>query len=363
MPETSDRGVRCCAAHFLHQHKSECRYANRTRGEVRYLLRYIYDRHEFVRFDSCHGDFEAVTELGQPFARYFNSQKEVLDSLRSAVESFCCHNYGVFVHGRAIGRTVVPTVTISPTKGDPLAHHTLLICTAAGYYPQGVNIKWLKNGQEQTAGVGYAEELQNADWAYQYQAMLETVPQRGDLYACQVEHSSQKEPITVQWGQSCASRKAWLKGRERPDARRCQNLTLPMTGTREAKQVAPPVAADARCQGLVTAVCAVVEGAPHIYDRQEFLRFDSRRGDYEALTELGQPTARYFNSKKGWMDYERGQVDALCRLYEALTELGQPTARYFNSKKGWMDYERGQVDALCRLNYGVFVRGRAIGRT
>ncbi|XP_015279071.1 PREDICTED: H-2 class II histocompatibility antigen, E-S beta chain-like isoform X2 [Gekko japonicus] len=187
------------AAHCLFQVKSECRFADGTRGEVRFLDRHIYDRQEFLRFDSRRGDYEALTELGQPTARYFNSKKGWMDYERGQVDALCRLNYGVFVRGRAIGRTVVPTVTISPSKGDPLAHHTLLICTAAGYYPQGVKIKWLRNGQEQTAGVGYAEELQNADWTYQYQAMLETVPQWGDLYACQVEHSSRKEPITVQW--------------------------------------------------------------------------------------------------------------------------------------------------------------------
>ncbi|KAL8213592.1 UNVERIFIED_CONTAM: hypothetical protein K2H54_067031 [Gekko kuhli] len=211
------RAKRFDAAHFLHQGKTECHYANGTAGEVRLLQRYIYDRQEFVRFDSRRGEFEAVSELCKEWAPYWNSRKEILDDVRASVDSFCRHNYGVLhgvpIMGRKGGRqhgdfslkgaigllAAEPTVTISPTKGDPLAHHALLVCTAAGYYPLGVKITWLKNGQEQTEGVGYAEELQNADWTYQYQVMLETLPQRGDLYACQVEHSSLKEPITVQW--------------------------------------------------------------------------------------------------------------------------------------------------------------------
>ncbi|KAL8213591.1 UNVERIFIED_CONTAM: hypothetical protein K2H54_067027 [Gekko kuhli] len=187
------------AAHFLAQYRTECRFANGTAGEVRYLYRDIYDRQETARFDSRRGDFEALTELGEPDARYFNSRKDVMDHLRAQVDSVCRPNYRTAQAAQVVGRTVEPTVTISPTKGDPLAHHTLLICTAAGYYPQEVQIKWLKNGQEQTAGVGYAEELQNADWTYQYQVMLETLPQWGDIYTCLVEHRSLKEPITKQW--------------------------------------------------------------------------------------------------------------------------------------------------------------------
>ncbi|KAL8213560.1 UNVERIFIED_CONTAM: hypothetical protein K2H54_066818 [Gekko kuhli] len=186
-------------AHFLAQDKQECGFANGTGGEVRFVYRLFYDRQGCFSFDSRRGLYEALSELCKADVDAFNRDPQRLAYYRGSVERFCRHNYPVMEKGQVVGRTVAPTVKISPTKGDPLAHHTLLICTAAGYYPQEVKIKWLKNGQEQRAGVGYADELQNADWTYQYQVMLETVPQRGDIYACQVEHSSLKEPITVQW--------------------------------------------------------------------------------------------------------------------------------------------------------------------
>ncbi|XP_054832758.1 H-2 class II histocompatibility antigen, E-S beta chain-like [Eublepharis macularius] len=194
----AERRLKTPAARFLYQGKAECRLANGTRGEVRFLLRYIYDRQEIARFDSRRGTFEAVTELGRPDADYWNSQPGILDYKRGEVERFCRHNYGIYEHFLTT-RKVQPTVKISPTKAEPLSHHTLLICTAAGYYPSEIKIKWLKNGQEQTEGVGYSDALQNGDWTFQNQVMLETVPERGDIYACQVEHSSREEPITVQW--------------------------------------------------------------------------------------------------------------------------------------------------------------------
>ncbi|XP_060119590.1 H-2 class II histocompatibility antigen, E-S beta chain-like [Heteronotia binoei] len=195
----SERRLRTPPPHFLHQGKAECRFANGSAGEVRYLYRLIYGRQEYLRFDSRRGWYEAVTELGEPTARCWNSQKDAMEYKRASVDFFCRHNYEGFAKELVINRTAEPLVRISPTKGDPLAHHTLLICTAAGYYPPGIDIKWLKNGQEQTQGVGYDDEIQNADWTFQYQVMLETVPQRGDVYACQVEHKSVKEPISVQW--------------------------------------------------------------------------------------------------------------------------------------------------------------------
>ncbi|KAL8213519.1 UNVERIFIED_CONTAM: hypothetical protein K2H54_066402 [Gekko kuhli] len=201
------------AAHFLAQWKSECRFADGTAGEVRYLLRYVYGREEVVRFDSRRGEFEGLTPLGEPAARDWNSQKEILDDARAAVDYFCHGNYGVEEErGITLTRKDQPTVKISHTRAGPQAHHSLLICTAAGYYPSGVRFRWLKNGQEQTEGAGYGDEIHSGDWTFLNQAMLETVPKRGDLYACQVEHSSLKEPITVQWeprSSNSAKSKVW----------------------------------------------------------------------------------------------------------------------------------------------------------
>uniref|UniRef100_A0A8D2IX73 Ig-like domain-containing protein n=1 Tax=Varanus komodoensis TaxID=61221 RepID=A0A8D2IX73_VARKO len=185
--------------HRLRPQKAECRFSNATgREQVRYLFRHIYDRTEIARFDSARGRFEALTPLGEPDAEYWNSQKEELEYRRASVDRFCRHNYeivGPFAHGRR----VQPAVTISPTKDDPLSPRTLLLCTAASFYPREIEVRWLKNGRRATEGVFYGEELHNGDWTYQTQVMLEDTPQRGDVYACQVEHASLQTPITMQW--------------------------------------------------------------------------------------------------------------------------------------------------------------------
>ncbi|XP_062979051.1 rano class II histocompatibility antigen, A beta chain-like [Elgaria multicarinata webbii] len=186
------------APHFLYQAKAECRFINGTQ-QVRYLERYFYGRQEYVRFDSARGDFEAVTPLGEPTAKYWNRQEGGLQYQWAQVDAFCRYIYeniyGPFSHRRR----VQPSVSISPTKEDPLSPHTLLLCTAASFYPLEIEIQWLKNGQEQKEGVFYGEELHNGDWTYQTQVMLETKPEHGDVYTCQVEHASLEAPITVQW--------------------------------------------------------------------------------------------------------------------------------------------------------------------
>ncbi|NXN71310.1 2B1D protein, partial [Himantopus himantopus] len=73
---------------------SECQYLNGTE-RVRFVDRYIYNREQYVHFDSDVGHFVADTPLGTSTAKYWNSQPDVLEDERAAVDTFCRHNYGV----------------------------------------------------------------------------------------------------------------------------------------------------------------------------------------------------------------------------------------------------------------------------
>lgn len=75
-----------------------------------------------------------------------------------------------------------------------------LVCYVTGFYPAEIEVKWFKNGQEETERVVSTDVIQNGDWTYQVLVMLETTPQRGDTYMCQVEHASLQQPVTRLWG-------------------------------------------------------------------------------------------------------------------------------------------------------------------
>uniref|UniRef100_A0A452HAL0 Ig-like domain-containing protein n=1 Tax=Gopherus agassizii TaxID=38772 RepID=A0A452HAL0_9SAUR len=174
------------------QDKYDCHFTNGTE-RVRFLHRSIYNRQQIVHFDSELGVYVADTELGRPDAEYWNKNPGILAQARAAVDTFCRYNYGVAQTGKVVGRT----------GSQPHSH--LLVCSVTGFYPSGIEIKWLKNGQEQTAGVVSTELLQNGDWTFQILVMLEMSPQRGDVYTCQVEHISLQGPLAVHWGKSAGS--------------------------------------------------------------------------------------------------------------------------------------------------------------
>uniref|UniRef100_A0A8D0BRA9 Ig-like domain-containing protein n=1 Tax=Salvator merianae TaxID=96440 RepID=A0A8D0BRA9_SALMN len=194
--------------HFLYQVRTECRFQNGTQ-RVQMLDRYFWGRQEYVRFDSQVGKFVALTELGRPDAEYWN--REFLQSEKADVDRFCRHNYGID-WPFARDRRVQPIVTITPMDHPTTSQNILLICNVGRFFPPDIEIKWFKNGEEEEGShVSSTDLIRNGDWTFQTEVMLETQLERGDVYTCQVDHASLKEPVTVQWDpQSDAARsKMW----------------------------------------------------------------------------------------------------------------------------------------------------------
>ncbi|NXH62595.1 2B11 protein, partial [Rhabdornis inornatus] len=63
--------------------------------KVRLLVRNLYNREEYARFDSDVGLYEGFTPFGERNARYWNNNPEIMEQRRTAVDWFCRHNYGV----------------------------------------------------------------------------------------------------------------------------------------------------------------------------------------------------------------------------------------------------------------------------
>ncbi|NXJ87222.1 HB2L protein, partial [Trogon melanurus] len=182
---------------FQELNESECHFLNGTE-RVRFVQRYIHNREQLVHFDSDLGLFVADRPLGEPQAKYWNSQPDILEESRAAVDRFCRHNYGVGTPF-TVERRVPPEVEIAPVQSSSLPQNDRLLCAVLDFYPPEVEVKWFKNGREETERVVSTDVIQNGDWTYQVLVMLETSPQRGDTYTCQVEHASLQHPVTRHW--------------------------------------------------------------------------------------------------------------------------------------------------------------------
>ncbi|NXT49550.1 HB2L protein, partial [Pluvianellus socialis] len=190
---------------FQEAAKSECHFLNGTE-QVRFVSKYIYNREQYVHYDSDVGRYLPDTPLGESSAKYLNSQPDLLEEIRAALDTFCRHNYGVstpFI----VERKVPPQVEIHPVQSSSLPQTDRLVCYVMDFYPAEIEVKWFKNGQEEIERVVSTDVIQNGDWTYQVLVMLETTPQRGDTYTCQVEHVSLHQPVTQHWGKTlpCAA--------------------------------------------------------------------------------------------------------------------------------------------------------------
>uniref|UniRef100_A0A670I4P6 Ig-like domain-containing protein n=1 Tax=Podarcis muralis TaxID=64176 RepID=A0A670I4P6_PODMU len=177
--------------------RSECHFSNGTQ-RIRMLERHFFDRQELLYFDSDRGKFVAVAELGEPEVKRANQDKDVLRSEMADVDRFCRVSYEI-VDPFFQARRVQPKVKITPTDNiESSPHNTLLICTVGSFFPAGIEIKWFRNGKEEPK-VWTTDLIRNGDWTFHIEVMLETKPERGDVYTCQVEHASFEGPVTVKW--------------------------------------------------------------------------------------------------------------------------------------------------------------------
>ncbi|NWY91783.1 HB2D protein, partial [Loxia curvirostra] len=88
---------------FQEMAKGECHFTNGTE-KVRYVLRYIYNRVQYVMFDSDVGHFVGFTRLGEMNAERWNSDPAEMEYRRGEVDRYCRHNYGIYAHFATVER-------------------------------------------------------------------------------------------------------------------------------------------------------------------------------------------------------------------------------------------------------------------
>uniref|UniRef100_A0A8D2MQ70 Ig-like domain-containing protein n=1 Tax=Zonotrichia albicollis TaxID=44394 RepID=A0A8D2MQ70_ZONAL len=185
-----------CPAHigvFQEMVKSECHFINGTE-RVRFVKRFIYNRQQYVHFDSDVGHFVGDTPYGEEVARYWNSDPEWMEHRRDAVDRHCRHNYELSTPF-LVERRVPPSVSISlvpPSSSQPGPGR--LLCSVMDFYPAAIQVRWFQGEQELSEHVVATDVVPNGDWTYQLLVLLETPPQRGLSYSCQVEHVSLEHP-------------------------------------------------------------------------------------------------------------------------------------------------------------------------
>ncbi|XP_021403360.2 class II histocompatibility antigen, B-L beta chain [Lonchura striata] len=182
---------------FQFMGKSECHFTNGTE-KVRYFQRYIYNRLQYVMFDSDVGEYVGFTPAGEKNAKRWNSDPEWMELKRGQVDNYCRHNYRI-VTPFSVERRVPPSVSISLVPSSSQPGPGRLLCSVLDFYPAPIQVRWFQGQQELSEHVVATDVVPNGDWTYQLLVLLETPPRRGLTYTCQVEHGSLEQPLSRHW--------------------------------------------------------------------------------------------------------------------------------------------------------------------
>ncbi|XP_072571987.1 H-2 class II histocompatibility antigen, E-D beta chain-like [Paramormyrops kingsleyae] len=182
---------------YFYHIQAECRYSSEDLKDMEFIERRVFNKLEDMRYNSTLNKYIGYSENGVYNADIWNKDGTA-ERQHTNVDTYCKPNAELDFDS-VLRRTVEPTVKVKTAKASSERHTTKLQCSAYDFYPEGIKLKWLRNGEEVTRDVTSTEELYDGDWYHQIHSYLEFTPQSGETIECQVEHSSLKQPKTYKW--------------------------------------------------------------------------------------------------------------------------------------------------------------------
>uniref|UniRef100_A0A672F6J0 Ig-like domain-containing protein n=1 Tax=Salarias fasciatus TaxID=181472 RepID=A0A672F6J0_SALFA len=165
-----------------------CVFNSSELQDMQYVFSFFLKKLEILRFSSSRGKFVGFSEFGVKNAERFNKDPAELADMQLRKETFCKPNIDIF-YSNALSKSVAPYVRIHSETRDS-GGRRLLVCSVYDFYPEDIQVGWLRDGQEVTEDVTSTERMANADWYYQIHSHLEYTPRSGEKISCVVHHAN-----------------------------------------------------------------------------------------------------------------------------------------------------------------------------
>ncbi|TTQ23529.1 DLA class II histocompatibility antigen, DR-1 beta chain [Bagarius yarrelli] len=186
--------------HLLVQ-QSWCFWSKDDLSDMEYIKPYIFNKINYVEFNSTLGRFVGYTETGIYNAEEWNKDTAELQTRKAQVENYCRNNAQTY-YSTVLHQTVEPRVKVKLVKKADGSSLARLMCSAYSFYPRLIKVTWLRNNKEVKGGQTSTEEMPDGDWYYQIHSHLEYMPESGEEISCVVEHASFKKPMVYKWDPS-----------------------------------------------------------------------------------------------------------------------------------------------------------------
>ncbi|KAF5895816.1 MHC class II beta chain, partial [Clarias magur] len=181
---------------YYGQMHMRCYYNNDNFSAKEFVVSWYFNKAEHVRYNSTTNTFTGYTDFGVNKAEALN--KDSQNSLYGYLNTFCKESGEKY--GPSFQKTVKPEVIVRSLRSESDVLPAMLMCSAYDYYPKGVRVSWLRDGELVSEGVSHAEdERSDGDWYYQMHTYLEYKARPGENISCMVEHESLTQPLIHTW--------------------------------------------------------------------------------------------------------------------------------------------------------------------
>ncbi|KAF5891094.1 MHC class II beta chain, partial [Clarias magur] len=178
-----------------------CFWSKEDLSDMELLEPYVFNKMNYIEFNSTVGRFVGYTELGIKLAAEWNTNPADLKKRKGQVETYCKQNVWNY-YSNIFSKTVEPLVELTLVKQSDGSHPAMLMCSAYDFYPKFIKVTWMRNGKEVEGDQTSTEEMADGDWYYQIHSHLEYTPESGEEISCVVEHASFSKPMSYKWDPS-----------------------------------------------------------------------------------------------------------------------------------------------------------------
>ncbi|KAK7124377.1 hypothetical protein R3I94_018673 [Phoxinus phoxinus] len=172
------------------QHMYGCEWDDQTDKATDAFHQYGYDGEDFVSLDLKELRYISPVQQGVATVQKWNNNKGQIEGNRNYYSTVCIESLQKYVqYGKSsLQRKVPPQVSLLQKSSSPS-----VTCHATGFYPSGVTISWMKNGQEHDEDVDLGELLPNEDGTFQRTSTLNVKPEewKNNQFRCVVEHQGE----------------------------------------------------------------------------------------------------------------------------------------------------------------------------